>query len=103
MYAMPLTILAVIFGVIGMKKETGKGMAIGGLICGVVGTLVAAFWIYTYMSVKAEIEDPNSDFNQGMEQVEKDFNEAAKELENDLNRETPDPVTPDPETSDAAE
>ena len=97
MWAIPLTILAIIFGVLGMKKEKGKGMAIAGLICGIVGSLVACWWIYAYFTIKSEIGDPNSEFNKGIqefsdemdkagEQLEEDLNRAGKELEEDLNK-----------------
>lgn len=94
MYALPLTILGAIFGVLGMKKEKGKGMAIAGLVCGIIGTLIATYWIYIYMTFKAQVEDPNSEFNRGVPQIEKDFDEAAKEIEREMNKETPDPVEP---------
>ncbi len=46
MYALPLTLIAVILGALGMKSLTGRGMAIGGLICGIIGSVIAAWWIY---------------------------------------------------------
>ena len=41
MYALPFTLLAVILGAVGMKAVNGRGLAIGGLICGVLGTEAA--------------------------------------------------------------
>lgn len=41
--AIPLGIAAVICGCIGMKKG-GKGMAIGGIICGALGILIGIIW-----------------------------------------------------------
>ncbi len=92
MYALPLTLLGVIFGALGMKKEKGKGMAIAGLICGVIGTLIAGWWVYAYLTIKAEVEDPNSELNKGIEQVEKDLKEAAKEMEKNQPKATPAPA-----------
>ncbi len=51
MYALPLTLLAVIFGALGLKSLTGKGMAIGGLICGLLGSVIAAWWMYATAAV----------------------------------------------------
>ena len=35
-----LSIVAIALGAIGMKKGAGKGMAIGGLVCGIIGLIV---------------------------------------------------------------
>ncbi len=73
MYALPITVLGIIFGAIGMKKETGRGMSIAGLICGTIGSLIAIWWIYALFAIKSEVEDPNSEFNQGIQQIEEDI------------------------------
>ena len=57
MYAIPLTALAVIFGAFGMRgskdprASAGRGMALAGIICGGIGTLIAVYWIYIYFSI----------------------------------------------------
>lgn len=56
MYAMPLTLLAVILGAIGMKKVPGKGLSTAGMICGIVGTLIATWWIYAYVTTKSAVD-----------------------------------------------
>ena len=33
-------ILGIILGAIGIKKQSGKGLAIAGMVCGIVGTVV---------------------------------------------------------------
>ena len=42
------SIVAVVFGILGIRKKTNKGMAIAGLVLGgitlVIGFLVAMFW-----------------------------------------------------------
>ncbi|MCH5279348.1 MAG: DUF4190 domain-containing protein [Christensenellaceae bacterium] len=44
-----LAILGIVFGVKGMKKAketgTGKGLAVAGLVCGIVGTAIGALGI----------------------------------------------------------
>lgn len=70
MYAMPLTVLAVILGALGMKAATGRGMAIAGLVCGIIGTCVAGWWIYAYLTVKSASED-------GLKQLKKDLKAAV--------------------------
>lgn len=57
MYALPLTLLAVILGALGMKSLTGKGMAIGGLICGILGSVIASWWIYATSAVTDGLTD----------------------------------------------
>lgn len=78
MYALPLTVLAVIFGAVGMKKQAGKGMAIAGLVCGIVGTAVAAYWLYAYLTLKNAVETEIEE--QGKANIEKLMKEAADEL-----------------------
>jgi hypothetical protein len=62
MYAIPLTALAVIFGAIGMRgskdprASSGRGMALAGIICGGLGTLIAAYWIYLYFTIAPGLE-----------------------------------------------
>jgi hypothetical protein len=57
MYAIPFTVLAVLFGVVGVRPsrdpraQSGRGMALAGLICGGIGTLIAAYWIYLYITI----------------------------------------------------
>ena len=70
MYAIPLTLIAVILGALGMKAPTGRGMAIAGLVCGIIGTCVAGWWIYAYLTVKTASED-------GLKQLEKDLKAAV--------------------------
>ncbi len=87
MYAMPLTILAIILGGLGMKKVQGKGMSIAGLVMGVIGTLVAGWWIYAYMSVKQGIKDGSFDHA---------VDKWSKEHPMGSDTATPDPATPPP-------
>jgi len=42
-----LALLAVIFGGLGIKKNSGKGMAIAGLVCGIIGLVPAAIITFT--------------------------------------------------------
>jgi hypothetical protein len=78
MYAMPITIIAVILGLLGMKKVPGKGMATAGLVCGIIGTLVAGWWIYAYMHVKNGVDQVSKDFDAEMKKQAKEAEEAAK-------------------------
>lgn len=40
--AIPFDLAAIVLGIIGMKKNSGKGMALAGLICGIVALVVLA-------------------------------------------------------------
>ena len=80
MYAAPVCLLAVILGVIGMKKaEKGKGMAIAGLITGIVGTLIASYWIYVYFTIKGDLDKDLKKLEKEMEKEMKDG--VKKELD----------------------
>lgn len=58
-YAILLTALAVIFGFYGMFDHKGRGMAIAGFVCGVIGTLLAVYWIWVARKVATIINaDP---------------------------------------------
>ncbi|MDB4958233.1 MAG: hypothetical protein JWO36_5802 [Myxococcales bacterium] len=72
MYALPLTILGVVLGALGMKKVPGKGMAIAGMVCGLVGTLIATWWLYAYLTTKNLVDT----------EVAKHKAEIEKELKN---------------------
>ena len=57
MYALPLTIIAIVLGALAMKKPAGKGLAIAGLVCGIVGTAIASWWVYAYLTIKHAADD----------------------------------------------
>ena len=40
--AIPIDIAAIVLGIIGMKKNSGKGMALAGMICGIVALVLLA-------------------------------------------------------------
>ena len=96
MYAIPLTLIAIILGALGMKAHTGRGMAIAGLVCGIIGTCVAGWWLYAFLTVKSASED-------GLKQLEKDLKAAVdkeyKEMKKDGDAAptpAPAPATPAP-------
>ncbi|MBS1119097.1 MAG: hypothetical protein H6Q90_1325 [Deltaproteobacteria bacterium] len=62
MYAIPLTLLAVVLGALGMKKPQGKGMAIAGLVCGIVGTAIAGWWLYAYLTLRSQADEALTKF-----------------------------------------
>jgi hypothetical protein len=111
MFAIPLTLLAVLFGALGLRRPKdgtqapGRGMAIAGLVCGVLGTLIAIVYIYLYISVAPEIK---KEFEKEMQRQEKKMEAERARLDNagekpDLEKpdtEKPDtekPATPEPE------
>ncbi len=55
--ALPLAILGIIFGVIGMKKAKAsgesKGLAVAGLVCGIIGTVFAVIGLICVVCVFA--------------------------------------------------
>jgi hypothetical protein len=56
-YALPLTGLALIFGAFGMRKAKGKGLAIAGLVMGLVGSGLGGYWIHATHQAEAALKD----------------------------------------------
>lgn len=67
--ALPLAILGIIFGVIGMKKAKAsgesKGLAVAGLVCGIIGTVFAVIGLICVVCVFATASSivNNADLN----------------------------------------
>ena len=81
MYAIPLTLTAAILGYVGMKKPTGRGMAIAGMVCGIIGTAIAGWWLYAYLTVKDAVEDADKDLKKAEEKLKQDLEKAAKDTQ----------------------
>ena len=106
MYALPLTVLAVILGALAMRSgkdglpKKGKGMAIAGLVCGLFGSLIGAYWLWAYMSIKNGSSSFEKEFKKGFnEGIEKAIKEEAAKAKHDMPdhvvpSEKPDPATP---------
>jgi len=81
MYALPITVLAVILGAIAMRQPK-KGMAIAGLICGMLGTVIASYWLYVYLTVKDGMSDAvhkaGADFKRELEKDQREAKEARE-------------------------
>lgn len=52
-YCLPLTVLAIVFGIL----ARAHGMGVAGLVCGLIGTLIGAYWIYVIISVAEDMHD----------------------------------------------
>ena len=74
-YGLFLTIPGIVLGAIGLasaaKKNAPKGLAIAGLVCSIIGSLVAGYQCY----VLHKAGDAMSEFSKAV-------NEATKELDN---------------------
>jgi hypothetical protein len=96
MYALPITLLAVILGAIAMRQPK-KGMAIAGLVCGMLGTLLAGYWLYVYLTVKDGVSDAfhkaGTDFKRELEKDQKEAKEARERAAHTMPDE-PTPPTP---------
>ena len=57
-FGLLLTIPGIVFGVLGIKKakttNQGKGASIAGLVCGIIGSLIATYWIFVWVFVANE-------------------------------------------------
>jgi hypothetical protein len=56
-YALPLTGLALILGIFGMRKPAGKGLAVAGLVLGLVGSGLGGYWIYATHKAADALQD----------------------------------------------
>ena len=45
MYALPLTVLALLLGALGMRKRP-RGLATAGVVLGLLGTALGGYWIH---------------------------------------------------------
>ncbi len=93
MYALPITLLAVILGAIAMKQPK-KGMAIAGLICGSLGTLMAAYWLYAYFAVKDDFHDAVNKFGEGVRKGMEREKEREKARKDELEKGSPTEMVP---------
>ncbi len=55
MYALPLTLLALIFGGLGMRKAP-KGLATAGLVLGLIGSCLGGYWVHASHEVSAALQ-----------------------------------------------
>jgi hypothetical protein len=92
MYALPVTLLAVVFGALGMRKPEGKGMAIAGLVCGMVGTCVACYWLWLYLHAESLAKDFALDHKDELNKMKDDF---KKELDKAKAEDQPTPPAAD--------
>lgn len=76
MYGLALTIPAIVLGVIGKKNPKYQGLAIAGIVCGVIGTGIGGWQISNYLKAKKaleqadkELKDPNSKLNQDLKKL----------------------------------
>lgn len=55
-YALPLTALALIFGAFGRRKAAARGLATAGLVLGLVGVSLDAYWVYASHKAAAALQ-----------------------------------------------
>ncbi len=101
MYALPVTGIAIILGALALRApkdgspHKGKGMAIAGLVCGLIGSLIAAYWLWAWMHVKDGngFGGFNKEFKKGFDEgIEKALKEQSEKAHKDLNETAPDPT-----------
>jgi hypothetical protein len=81
MYAIPLTAIALILGILGVRKPK-KGLAMAGLLLGLVGTGIGGWQYSLARKVHNELTDPNSELNKS---ADKAIDKAAADIAKDLN------------------
>ncbi|HTR56237.1 MAG TPA: DUF4190 domain-containing protein, partial [Kofleriaceae bacterium] len=81
-----LAVLAIIFGAIGIGKANkvgkGKGMAIAGLACGLLGVLISVAVIFLFFSAAKDVDKELRRMEkENRQQMEKDLNKDLKEAQ----------------------
>ncbi len=73
--------LAIILGLIGMQKESGRGLALGGVISGGVGLVICVLWLLAFQGMISWGEQVGREFEEQIraEQAERDAAAAAKQ------------------------
>jgi hypothetical protein len=77
MYAIPLTAIALVLGVLGARKPK-KGLAIAGLVLGLIGTGIGGWQYSLSKKVSRELADPNSEINKAVDRAAADLANDAK-------------------------
>lgn len=57
MGGLPLGLLGLIFGIVAIKKEKGKGLGIAGLVTGAIALLLSAWGIYVWIAAANELNE----------------------------------------------
>lgn len=73
-YALVPSILGLILGAVGIanakKTNQGKGLAIAGLVCSIVATVVAAYWAYLLNEAGSLIDEAAKEFEKELKTLE---------------------------------
>jgi hypothetical protein len=73
-----LSPLAIILGAIALRKVVGKGLAIGGIITGVIGVLICIAWVLLFgAAINAMPEGTMAEIQQEMERAAQEANQAG--------------------------
>ena len=69
-------ILAIIFGVISLKKVNAgeadnKGMSIAGLVCGLVAVIINIAMVFIFAGAVAAVDDAFGDYDDAMRELER--------------------------------
>lgn len=57
-YALPLTLLAVILGVVALRKPGPRGVAVAGIVLGVVGTAMGGHQLSANLRTRTALQTP---------------------------------------------
>ena len=94
MYAIFPGVVGIILSCISIKQASGagapKGLAIAGLVCAIIGTLVAYGQYQAVNKAADDLKKIGKDFDSDMKKINKDFerdmDKARKELKEDLEK-----------------
>ena len=73
-YALPLTVLAIIFGLAGRHHGTG----IAGLVCGLIGTCIGSYWIYVVVEAREIVQKAGDDLQRIRDEAAERQNERDR-------------------------
>ena len=76
---MPLAVVSIVMGVLQLKKGTGKGMAIAGIICSAVGLVFMIIFM-----IMGAVMDTSGSFNDYYRNYYRDYYDMLQNME-DMN------------------
>ena len=74
-----LGVLSIIFGIVALGRPVARGMAWGGLICGIVALLLAGYGAFVVLTAADELQDALTGINQSVDEEDSATSATAPE------------------------
>ena len=85
-YGIFLTVPGLVLGAVAIAKASknggaGKGVAVAGLVCSIIGSVIAGWQWYAINKASKELSGSFGELSKALESAAKDVNKAAKEAD----------------------